>query len=325
MSNEHRISAVVRVRFVEVENERAGQRIDNFLKSHLKGVPKTRIYRIIRKGEVRVNMGRVTADYRLVAGDNVRIPPVRVAERPPMSAPGVGMSRAIEQSILYEDDALLVINKPSGMAVHGGSGVSLGVIEALRAMRPDSHYLELVHRLDRDTSGCLLVAKKRNMLKHLHGQMQSGNIEKIYQLLVSGRWQNKRQTIKAPLLKNTLRSGERIVVVHPDGKPSVTHFQVLERLSGCTLVEARLETGRTHQIRVHSKHASYPIIGDEKYGDDGVNKTMRALGLRRLFLHAAQLKVRLPDLRDMTFEAPLPDELKGGLQVIREKSAQENI
>lgn len=323
MSNEYSVfsGGGVHVRFVEVDEERAGQRLDNFLKLHLKGLPKTRIYRIIRKGEVRVNKGRVTPSYRLVTGDNVRIPPVRIAERPPAHAPSVGMSRVIEQSILYEDDALLVINKPSGMAVHGGSGVSLGVIEALRAMRRDSRFLELVHRLDRDTSGCLLVAKKRSMLKHLHDQMRSGKTEKIYQLLVSGRWPNQRQTIKAPLLKNTLRSGERIVVVHPEGKPSVTHFQVLERLDDCTLVEARLETGRTHQIRVHSKHVSCFIIGDEKYGNNDVNKAMRQFGLKRLFLHASTLKVMLPDQRDMMFEAPLPDDLKRGLQVIRDKSA----
>ncbi len=319
MSNEHPISPVVdvRVRFVEVDDERAGQRLDNFLKLHLKGVPKTRIYRIIRKGEVRVNKGRVTADYRLAAGDNVRIPPVRMAEKAPAPSPSAGMSGAIEQSIMYEDDALLVVNKPSGMAVHGGSGVSLGVIEALRAMRPESRFLELVHRLDRDTSGCLLIAKKRSMLKHLHVQMQSGKTEKIYQLLVTGRWPNRRQTVKAPLLKNTLRSGERIVVVHPEGKASVTHFQVLERLDGCTLVEARLETGRTHQIRVHSRHVGCPIIGDEKYGDDEVNKTMKRQGVRRLFLHAARLKVQLPDRREMVFEAPLPEDLCEGLQQLR--------
>lgn len=319
MGNEHSVASAtgVRVRFIEVDDTRAGQRLDNFLKLHLKGVPKTRIYRIIRKGEVRVNKGRVTAGYRLEAGDNVRIPPVRMAEKVPAPLPGAGMSGAIEKSIVYEDDALLVVNKPAGMAVHGGSGVSLGIIEALRAMRPAGRFLELVHRLDRDTSGCLLIARKRSMLKHLHVQMQSGKTEKIYRLLVVGRWPERRRKVKAPLLKNTLRSGERIVVVHPEGKSAVTHFRILERLDGYTLLEARLETGRTHQIRVHARYVGCPVAGDEKYGDDEVNKAMRQQGICRLFLHAFCLKVQLPDRREMVFETPLPKDLREGLQQLR--------
>ena len=319
MGNEHSVASAtgVRVRFIEVDDTRAGQRLDNFLKLHLKGVPKTRIYRIIRKGEVRVNKGRVTAGYRLEAGDNVRIPPVRMADKVPVPLPGAGMSGAIEKSIVYEDDALLVVNKPAGMAVHGGSGVSLGIIEALRAMRPAGRFLELVHRLDRDTSGCLLIARKRSMLKHLHVQMQSGKTEKIYRLLVVGRWPERRRKVKAPLLKNTLRSGERIVVVHPEGKSAVTHFRVLERLDGYTLLEARLETGRTHQIRVHARYVGCPVAGDEKYGDDEVNKAVRQQGICRLFLHALCLKVQLPDRREMVFETPLPEDLREGLQQLR--------
>ncbi|WP_101759414.1 23S rRNA pseudouridine(955/2504/2580) synthase RluC [Oceanicoccus sp. KOV_DT_Chl] len=283
------------VSFVEITDAHAGQRIDNFLITYLKGVPKSRVYRILRKGEVRVNKGRIKAEYRLCEGDLIRIPPIRVSEEKRPLGVSASLGKLIQASILFEDDRLLVVNKPSGLAVHGGSGISQGLIEVLRVMRPDARFLELVHRLDRDTSGCIMVAKKRSMLRFLHEQLRNGTIDKRYLALVAGRWPNRRKVVNAPLLKNTLQSGERMVHVSPEGKRSVTEFAVISRYQQATLVEAKPISGRTHQIRVHALHVGYPLLGDDKYGDQQACKLFKEKGLKRLFLHAASLKVPMPE------------------------------
>ncbi|MCW8887263.1 MAG: 23S rRNA pseudouridine(955/2504/2580) synthase RluC [Motiliproteus sp.] len=303
------------VRWVEIDQDSCDQRIDNFLIAQLKGVPKTMIYRILRKGEVRVNKKRVKAPYRLQPGDLVRIPPVRVSTSKTPATVGQGLAKSLEESILFENDQLLVVNKPSGLAVHGGSGISLGLIEALRQMRPQSKFLELVHRLDRDTSGCVMVAKKRSALKALHADLREGRVDKIYQALVVGRWPNRKRKVNAPLRKNELKSGERVVKVSQDGKDSLTEFQVLRRFADVTLIEAKPITGRTHQIRVHTQFAGHPIIGDDKYGDDELNKRMKQQGIKRLFLHAHQLKIRLPNSRErITVSAPLDKTLENAIE-----------
>jgi len=298
---------------IEISDDRCGQRIDNFLLSQLKGVPKSRIYRLLRKGEVRVNKGRIKPDYRLKSGDLVRIPPVRVASQDTTNkrAPAQSILDSVQSAIIYEDASLLVLNKPAGLAVHGGSGINYGVIEALRVLYPDQQNLELVHRLDRETSGCLLIAKKRSMLKQLHEQIRNNDIKKHYLALVKGRWQGGKQTIDAPLLKNTLKSGERIVRVDPEGKPAQSIFKPIKVFSESTLVEVELITGRTHQIRVHASHAGHPIAGDEKYGLRGFNLQMKQLGLNRLFLHAKSLSFLVSEEKgNMTFVAPLGAELE---------------
>ena len=310
INSEQADSQALQVRFVTVDEESAGQRIDNFLLRVLKGVPKTRIYRIVRKGEVRVNKKRVNASYRLECGDVVRVPPVKVASRSAPPRPAGTVLTQLEQAVLYEDEQLLIINKPSGLAVHGGSGLSYGVIEALRQLRPQQRTLELVHRLDRDTSGCLVIAKRRSMLRHLHNQLQrKTGVEKLYQALVVGKWPARKQLVNAPLLKNVLRSGERMVHVHAEGKKCRTEFAVLARFPGMTLIQASPITGRTHQIRVHCLHAGHPIVGDEKYGVGAQQQQLKASGVRRLFLHAASIQFELPDGQRLKVEAPLPDDL----------------
>lgn len=310
-------SKPVAVQMLEITEHHAGQRIDNFLLTYLKGVPKSRVYRILRKGEVRVNRSRIKADYRLQAGDQVRIPPIRVAEREVPPGPSPRLQQLLEGSILFEDDSMLVINKPAGLAVHGGSGVSLGLIESLRAARPDQPFLELVHRLDRETSGCLMVAKKRSALRHLQDEMREGRVKKVYQALVCGRWPKGMKRVDVPLRKNELKSGERVVRVDGEGKASVTHFAVLERFDRHTLVEATLETGRTHQIRVHSQFAGCPLAGDDKYGDEECNRQLRQSGLKRMFLHAVKLQLKGPDGQKLSIEAPIPEELGNVLVRLR--------
>ncbi|MEJ1364035.1 MAG: 23S rRNA pseudouridine(955/2504/2580) synthase RluC [Candidatus Sedimenticola sp. (ex Thyasira tokunagai)] len=298
------------VQQVRVEPGYEGQRIDNFLLNLLKGVPRSYIYRILRRGEVRVNKGRKKASYRLKEGDLVRVPPVRMAEKTAPAGVGRKQLEILEQSILYQDKRLLVLNKPSGMAVHGGSGLSFGVIEALRQLKSEDRELELVHRLDRDTSGCLLITRRRSALRALHELIRNNSIDKRYIALVAGKWHRDRVEVNEPLLKNTVKSGERIVVVDPRGKPSVTRFRVRERFGDYTLVEAQLITGRTHQIRVHAAHLGTPILGDTKYGDDAANKAMRKRGLKRLFLHAESLRFSWPEERgEMQFKAPLEPAL----------------
>ena len=293
---------------VVVDAQACGQRIDNFLAAYLKGVPHARIYRLLRRGEVRVNRGRVRWHHRLSPGDVVRIPPVRVAEPRPQKAPAEKKQRIIERAILHEDDGLIVLNKPAGWAVHGGSGLDFGVIECLRAARPDAGRMELVHRLDRDTSGCLLVAKRRRVLASLHEALRKERVRKRYLALVRGDFGSRRRRSEAPLLREHRRSGERIVRVHADGKRSVTDFVPVDVGNVASLVIAQPRTGRTHQIRVHAADLHMPLAGDEKYGDRGFNRSMRSHGLKRLFLHAASIAVHTGQDR-MEFEAPLGPEL----------------
>nr|VFK40214.1 MAG: 23S rRNA pseudouridine955/2504/2580 synthase [Candidatus Kentron sp. TC] len=295
------------VQHVRVDARRAGQRIDNFLIGRLKGVPRAHVYRILRRGEVRANKGRVRPDYRLRMGDIVRIPPLRYREAS-VDAPNAGALGALENAILFEDAGLLVLNKPSGMAAHGGSGQRYGVIEALRALRPDAPYLELVHRLDRETSGCLVIAKKRSALRVLHEGLREHRLDKRYLLLVGGEWRGKGRKIEMELRKNTLRSGERMVRQDATGKPSVTHLRPLGIVHGASLLEARTLTGRTHQIRVHAAASGHPVAGDEKYGDRETNRRIHRLGLRRLFLHASSLEFE-SERYGLSVAAPLPREL----------------
>jgi 23S rRNA pseudouridine955/2504/2580 synthase len=301
------------VQLLLIDAELAGQRIDNFLISKLKGVPKTHVYRLLRKGEVRVNKGRIKPDYRLMEGDQVRVPPVRVSEasRPLMASNG--LLKALDNAILYEDDGIIAINKPSGLAVHGGSGVSIGLIEAVRQLRPEAKHLELVHRLDKETSGCILIAKKRSALKTLHEALRTGQMDKIYHALVVGQWPANKTEINAPLLKNVLQSGERMVNVNTTGKASKTLFKVLKRFSDVTLVEAKPVTGRTHQIRVHARFAGHPIVGDAKYGYDEMNRKMKTKGINRLFLHAASLTFPTTSGERVTVTADLDEPLASGL------------
>ena len=309
-----------RVKMLTIHEDEIGQRIDNYLLSKLKGVPKSLIYRILRKGEVRVNKGRIKPDYKLQQGDIVRVPPIRVAEKnnAPLST-HLNKVSSLERQIIFEDDNLLVLNKPSGMAVHGGSGLNFGVIEALRALRPEARFLELVHRLDRDTSGILLVAKKRSALRHLHEQLREKAIQKDYLALVRGHWQPHCKVIRVPLLKNELASGERIVKASELGKPSETHFSIEERYHNATLIKALPVTGRTHQIRVHTQYAGHPIALDDKYGDKNFSEELTALGLRRLFLHAFAIRFKHPKTNEVLyFSAPLDQEMKTILKKLRE-------
>lgn len=299
----------LQAQFVTIGEEEAGQRIDNYLLRVCKGVPKSHIYRILRSGEVRVNKGRIDQLYRLASGDLVRIPPIRIAEKSAQqTAPGA------EFEIVFEDAHLLVINKPAGVAVHGGSGVSYGVIEQLRAARPQAKFLELVHRLDRETSGLLLIGKKRSALTNLHDQMRDGTTDKRYFAAVYGDWQNKRQHVKLPLHKYTTADGEKRVVVQAGGQEAHTIFNLLRKWQHFALLEAELKTGRTHQIRVHLASSGFPILGDEKYGDFPLNKQLQKPGegrgaLKRMFLHAHQITFTHPDSGErMTLNAPMPSE-----------------
>jgi 23S rRNA pseudouridine955/2504/2580 synthase len=277
------------VRYVDVTEDDAGQRIDNYLLARLKGVPKSHVYRILRSGEVRINSKRAAASQKVAAGDRIRIPPVRVAERgEPEPAPHFKLP------ILYEDEHLLAIDKPAGIAVHGGSGVAHGVIESLRGMRPDAKFLELVHRLDRETSGVLLLAKKRSSLTALHEMMRTRAIDKRYLAGVAGRFRNERQKVRLALAKRVTKEGEKRVRVSDDGQEAETVFHLVERSPELSLLEAELLTGRTHQIRVHLAHLGHPVLGDDKYGDFELNRKLRKEGLKRMFLHAAKLSFEHP-------------------------------
>lgn len=309
------------VQIIEIEPDFIGQRIDNFLLARLKGVPKSVIYRVLRKGEVRVNKKRIKPEYKLQQDDVVRIPPLTVAAEGEPVSTKLSMVKGLEQHILFEDNDLIVLNKPSGMAVHGGSGLQFGVIEALRALRPLAKHLELVHRLDRDTSGCLLIAKKRSVLTHLHEQLRNKTVEKKYWALVAGDWDNKVRKVTEPLKKNTLQSGERVVRVdEAEGKPSETRFRILQRYQQGTLVEAFPVTGRTHQIRVHTACKGHPIACDDKYGDNTFTAQMQQIGLNRLFLHAKTLSFMHPNTETtMRVEAPLDAVLEQALNKLTRK------
>jgi 23S rRNA pseudouridine955/2504/2580 synthase len=293
------------VRWIDVGEDEAGQRIDNYLIARLKGVPKTHIYRILRSGEVRINSKRVAASQKVVAGDRIRVPPVRVAERgAPEAAPHYKLP------VLFEDESLLALDKPAGIAVHGGSGVAHGVIESLRSMRPDARFLELVHRLDRETSGILLVAKKRAALTALHEKLRERDMDKRYLVGVAGRFRNERQRVRLALAKRTDADGGKRVSVHESGQEAETIFHLVERRDEASLLEAELLTGRTHQIRVHLAHLKHPVLGDDKYGDFDLNKALRKKGLKRMFLHASRLTFAHPVTGErVVLESPLPPDL----------------
>ena len=293
------------VTWIDVAPEEAGQRIDNYLIARLKGVPKSRIYRILRSGEVRINSKRVEAAQRVAAGDRIRVPPVRVAEREEqVPAPHFRLP------ILFEDDHLLAVDKPAGLAVHGGSGIAHGVIESLRSMRPEARFLELVHRLDRDTSGVLLVAKRRPALVALHEMMRTRAMDKRYLVAVKGRFRNEMQRVRAALEKRDV-AGEKRVSVSDAGQEAETVFRRLSRGAEASLLEAELLTGRTHQIRVHLQHLKHPVLGDDKYGDFELNKKLRREGLKRMFLHARGLSFEHPITRQaLSLQSELPDDLR---------------
>jgi 23S rRNA pseudouridine955/2504/2580 synthase len=292
----------------EVDPDSAGQRLDNYLTKRLKGVPKSHIYRILRNGEVRINSRRVRPEYRVQGGDRLRLPPVRTA-KPAAAArlPGI----RLKAGVLYEDDFLLVIDKPAGTAVHGGSGVSRGVIEQLRHERPETSFMELVHRLDRDTSGVLMLAKRRSALLDLHRQLREGQVQKLYLALVKGVWRDPKRTVKVSLRKYLLASGERRVRAGSDGLAAHTVFRLQRAWKRYSLLEAELKTGRTHQIRVHLAHVGYPVAGDDKYGDFSLNRALTKEGLKRMFLHAYRTVITHPQTgAALAFEAPLPPELR---------------
>lgn len=292
------------VQWLTVDPELAGQRLDNFLMARLRGVPKSKIYRIVRKGEVRVNKGRARPDTRLAAGDEVRVPPVTRPERAPVAQPGDRVQAVVEAAVVFENDQLLVVNKPAGIAVHGGSGLSFGLIEVLRAARPESRFLELVHRLDRDTSGLVMVAKKRSALKSLQDDLRAHRISKRYHALVSGHWAASVTEVSQPLLRYEMPNGERRVRVDEAGKSSLTRYRLLQQWPGYSLVEASPVTGRTHQIRVHCAWAGHPIAGDDKYMDDASQRAFRRAGGDRLMLHARGLTFRMPGSEEeVTLEA----------------------
>lgn len=298
-------------RTIRVPDDREGQRLDNFLLGQLKGAPRSLIYKLVRSGQVRVNGGRAKAERKLEAGDEVRIPPVRLSEVGEKAAPPKGFMDALDAAIVFEDARLLALNKPSGVASHGGSGISFGAIETLRALRP-GQTLELVHRLDRDTSGLLIVAKKRSALTEMQALMrEDGGIAKRYLALLTGRLPDGVMSVDAPLHIGLRQGGERHVQVHRDGKASLSHFKVLERRGGQSYCEVRIETGRTHQIRVHAQHIGHAVAGDDKYGDPEANKRLRdQAGLRRLFLHASTLEFALDGGREpYLLNAPLAPEL----------------
>lgn len=302
-----------KVRFETISEKNEGQRVDNYLLSVLKGVPKSKIYRVIRKGEVRINKKRCKPETKLQLADVVRIPPIVVSESSDKELfVSDSLAATLKQAVLYEDKEVLLINKPSGLAVHGGSGVNLGLIEALRTLYPKTQFLELVHRLDRDTSGVILVAKTRPALRHLHAQFRDGEVNKFYHLLVFGAWKKHRVKVEAPLRRDEAKSGERIVHVATDGKPSQTLFKILGQAPGFTLLEAKPITGRTHQIRVHSAHSGCPIVGDAKYLHGRVDD-QKGMEKCRLMLHARRLNFSLPSGKRLEFEAPYDEAFKAAL------------
>jgi len=307
-SNDRKTSSV---QFIEITAANAGQRLDNFLLSIEKGVPKSRIYRALRKGEVRVNKGRKKQTYKLELGDSVRVPPLHTSENTSLTTVSESIRKQLNNSVLLEDDDLLILNKPSGLAVHAGSGIEQGIIEALRITRAELPYLELVHRLDRDTSGCLLLAKNRLALLNLQQQMIEHDINKRYLTLLKDNWGTEEKRIIEPLQKNTVSSGERMVRVDPDGKYAETLFIPLTQFNHAQLTEVVLFTGRTHQIRVHAAHIGHPLAGDDKYGQRDFNKTMKKVGLKRLFLHAWKLGISHPSSHEpLLIEAPIPEHLQ---------------
>lgn len=311
-----------KVQFRDIDDNHDGQRIDNYLFTLLKGVPKSRVYRILRKGEVRVNKKRVKAEYKLQSGDRLRIPPIRIEPKDePINIEKLDKVKQLESHIIHETRQYILLNKPSGMAVHGGSGLSFGVIEALRALRPREKFLELVHRLDRDTSGCLLIAKRRSYLTHFHEQLRSKTMKKEYIAIVNGVWDHQNNRITAALKKNQPKSGERFVTVDKEGKPSETRFKCLKKFQNHSLVKAMPMTGRTHQIRVHAQYAGCPLLGDHKYSEiSGFEELLKSLDARTFFLHAQKLTFTTPESdQQVSFEAPLPKKMNKAIELLTKR------
>ena len=309
------------VRYIEIAGDYEGQRLDNFLLRELKGLPKTRIYRLVRRGQVRVNGGRVRPEYRLCPGDRLRLPPMRLREREERGAPSARILQRIEESIVFEDEALLVLNKPSGLAVHGGSGLAYGIIEAIRARRPDASFLDLAHRLDRDTSGCLIIVKRRGTLREIHDLMRSNRVVKRYVALLKGELAKGVLRVDAPLERRSGSGHSQPVQVNHLGREALTVFRPREWHRGWTLADVELHTGRMHQIRVHAAYSGYPVAGDERYGDQQANRTLRQAGLRRLFLHACEVEFELPGQGEVTVQAELSPELVAVLRSLRARAA----
>jgi len=304
-----------KVSYVVVSDEEDGQRIDNYLLNKFKGMPRTRVYRLLRKGEVRVNKKRIEPSYRLQNGDEVRLPPVHLPDKDAPVAPSQQTEDLLAKRIIFEDDHLLIINKPAGMSVHVGSTVRVGIIEALKHMYPKLPNLELAHRLDSDTSGVLVVAKKKRILREIHTLLREGKVTKIYWALTKGKWKRSELYVDVPLHKDYRDGGKHVVEVNPEGKESKTHFKVIKNYNDASLMEVRLLTGRTHQIRVHAAHQNHPIAGDDRYGDSEFNKLAKQRGLKRMFLHARSIDFTLPSLNQrITVEAPLDPELERGLE-----------
>lgn len=307
------MSSFDKVQFRDIDDNYQGQRIDNFLITLLKGVPKSRIYRIIRKGEIRINKKRVKAEYKLKNGDSLRIPPIRISEKDKtIDLTKLNKVSSLDDAIIYESKQFILLNKPSGLAVHGGSGLSFGVIEAMRTLRPQEKFLELVHRLDKDTSGCLLIAKRRSYLNHFQDQLRARSMKKEYLAIVTGKWSNQFNRVTAPLQKNQPKSGERYVSVNESGKASETRFKCIKQYKNHSLIKAMPMTGRTHQIRVHAKYANCPLLGDAKYNDLVQDESLlKSLNIKTFLLHAAKLTFTIPDSEEvLTFEAPMPVKMK---------------
>lgn len=303
------------VQYLTISGDEEGQRIDNFLITRLKGVPKSHVYRLLRKGEVRVNKKRISAFYRLKQGDSVRLPPVYLEEKAKQAPPSKDTTRRLAERILYEDEYLLVLNKPSGMSVHAGSTVRVGVIEALRHLYPKLVNIELAHRLDSETSGCLVIAKKKRILREVHSLLREGKVTKIYWALTKGKWKESEFKVDLPLHKDYREGGKHVVEVHREGKSALTLFKPLQTFKQASLMEVKLFTGRTHQIRVHAQYQGHPIAGDDRYGDPEFNKLARHLGLKRLFLHARSIDFTLPSSgQRITVVAPLDPELEAGIK-----------
>jgi 23S rRNA pseudouridine955/2504/2580 synthase len=309
------------VSYVEAGEGDVGQRIDNFLHRVLKDAPRSLVYRILRSGEVRVNGGRVGPSHRLAEGDRIRLPPVRTRPREETKAPSKSLRDFIAAAVIHEDKDLLIVNKPAGVAVHGGSGLSFGVIETLRALRPELRELELVHRLDRDTSGCLMLAKRRAVLRELHAMLRERTMEKRYLALVAGRWPFGTKTLDLPLKTNLKQGGERVVRVHEDGQSAISTFKPVQQFGKlATLLEVSIGTGRTHQIRVHAAHAGFPVAGDEKYGDRERDAALKPFGLSRMFLHAQSLSFQRSAAGEpFSVSAALPPELQSVLDRLQEQ------
>ncbi len=308
------------VQYITIDEERQGQRLDNFLIASLKGLPKSHVYRIVRKGEVRINKKRVKPDYRLQIGDIVRLPPLTISEQTKISNVPDTLMTTFKNRILYESDALVILNKPIGIPVHGGTEVSLSVIDVARKLWPQCKNIELVHRLDKETSGCLILAKKRSALRMAHALLREGKVKKKYLVLVKGSWQKKKKTITLSLQKNQLQSGERMVFVDKEGKKAITTFTPQQVLAKVSLLEADIETGRTHQIRVHAASVGHPVVGDEKYGDHEFNKLAKKLGFKRMFLHAYAIEFAWPDETEtdgqkiISAQAPLDAEFSKAVE-----------